>query len=215
MDEKYCWEDKYHNVRAERNELSKKCHAQEQSIRVLRARYAKLESRMQLMNRNNSHHRGNSNDIDSHHKTIAFGGKLYSDDNDLTLTSTENSNQSYVKLEQRYQRLLTKHKSAMKAITNYKKEIASLRRRLQTVIPLRITNQSNKIQTQKRKVQENVETSQLFEENKQRLNQVEKQLRWMREENNELRNKLVDFNEKEGVERERINIEVSLKVLLT
>ena len=204
MDQQYHWEDKYHNIRAERNNLAKKCNAQEQTIRVLRTRYSKLENKLVLLEREDDRRSHQSYNGSVSCNKNAFGGKLYVKEIDSINVLSEESDPSHVKLEKEYHTLQKKHKSALKAIAQYKKEINSLRRRKGYISSLRAsTNTTTK--TTGNKLCMNMKKNEItesLEESKKRITLIENQLRNQREENNDLRNKIVDVRNEWNTERE-------------
>jgi len=210
------WEDKYHNVRAERNELGKKCKYQDQTIRLLRTRHTKLENRILLMQRNDklvsnalsSQAKGNkyTNEalkIDS----ISFEGRVDPEESDSrTNPSSNDSEEAYFNLQQKHKSLLEKYKSVMKGNQKLKKDTLSLRKRLGilSVQPVKIRGVLQRNQRKKKDIQSNQNKDQSLV-----CTNIGNELKILREENNGLKKELADLRSTQESNKRNQDAEVS------
>ena len=118
------WEDKYHHIKSEKEELAKRFNDLNDTARLLRTKCAQLESfRKKIINGANFH------------AAAADAGKITTSIIDAISQPNENQQdyedlfKCYETLQRDYRAVATKHKSSVQVITKLKKELQSLKRR--------------------------------------------------------------------------------------
>ena len=115
-DDTACWEDKYLRLRTEKQQILKKCNDLDDAYRQARARCIKLEKNV---------NRRKPLSPPQSHNTNASDRRSAKETDDLVADLFKRND----KMKKEHKSLQEKHKSAVRAIKKYKKEVQSLKQR--------------------------------------------------------------------------------------